>query len=187
MKRILLMGGILLVMTGALAFAGTQDVYLYVTPTGITTTLSKSGDVAFGDQAINTSTCSATGVLITNTGTVSVEMDKTVMFIRDDGVGDDVWALAESTGTVDQCVLWCYANATEPALGDYGTAGSYTTAVSSFSTTFNTFNALKNGAGTQITLTPGQGTTTWFRLDMPNTVSTSNEKHIGVRFQSTMP
>ncbi|MBN2406237.1 MAG: hypothetical protein JXJ19_00940 [Elusimicrobia bacterium] len=181
--RNLLFAVIVLLAAGSSVMAGTQDVYIYVTPTGLTTTLSKTGDVAFGNQAIATSTCSETGVVIENTGNVNVNMDKTVLFVRLGGVTES-WTLAESTGTVDQCVVWCYANGTKPALGDYGTPGSYATAVSSFSTTKGTYNTLNNASGTQIALTPGQGTTTWFRLDMPTTVSQSGEQHIGVRFQS---
>lgn len=173
--------GLCVMVFGSAIFAETQNVTLNVSPGGLGWAISATpSTVEFGQVDVNTSSAPEQGVLITNTGTGPLKLTKTV-------TSDDSWTLAESTGVVNECVVWCLDAETYPDIDGFGDFGNYGVAHSSFTTVTGVESLLKNAGGTQTTLEVGKGATTWYRIDIPNTVGGGGTvaQAIVVRFTSS--
>ncbi len=179
-KKLLVTAAIMLLSGVSGLYAGTANVDLTVSPGNITVTMSADvGTVAFGQVDLSKSSAPAQGVILTNTGTGGVSLTKEI-------TADGDWVIAESTGTLNETVVWCFSQETAPAIGDFGAVGNYAAETSSFSTTLSDPNPLNDSIGSQVTLNSGKGATTWYRIDVPNSVSNSNEQTITVQFTSTL-
>jgi len=178
----MLVGLCVLIFGSAVVFAvPTADVTLNVTPGGLGYDIvTDNADIYFGDVAVSKSSAPVQKAIISNTGTASLKLAKTI-------TTDDAWVLAESTGVVNQCVVWCLEADTYPNVAGFLQGASYGVSHSSFSTALSQASTLKNSGGTQTTLNPGVGATTWYRIDVPNTVSGggSGAQAINVQFTAS--
>ncbi len=188
MSRRIIISFVVLVMVSGAAFAatGTDDVVLTVIPGGVGVTITATpNSYDFETVNLSKSSNSATEVVISNSGTVGATMDKKVQAITSAGTA---WTLAVATGTQDNCVLWCFSQESRPSLINFGTATSYDTSIASFSSLngqTSTYDTLRSAGGSQVTLATGKGATTWYRIDIPNSVSKSDAQSITVRFRGT--
>jgi len=177
-KILVLMVVVLFVGAGLVyaAEADTADVDILVTP-GISVTLSASPTYYnFGTVTVNQSSVSvnvANQIKLTNGGTVGVTLEKKM-------TNDGSWTLVQDAPDAkDEFRLWCVGNTdTQPAANVFETAYSTFAAV-------NTNNNLVDTAGSQISLDAGKGTTTWFRIDMPPTVSNNDPQKFDITFTAT--
>lgn len=169
----------LLVMAGS-AMAATTDtvnINLLVTPVVVTDLNVAPTYYSFGSVGVGVTTCSITALVLTNDGDVGVTIDKAVW-------ADDEWDLTLDPTTQDGFDLWAVVAAAEPD------ATAYETAKSSFNENGlgdSYFNALTQGAGTAVDMSPTGGTSTanlWFRLDMPQSVTNTNEQTVHVRLRA---
>lgn len=186
MSRRIIIGLVVVVLLGGVAFAATtDDVTLTVTPGGVGVTITATpNSYAFGTVNLSLSSASVTGILLSNTGTVGAAMDKKVQDITSAGTA---WSLAVATGASNKTVLWCFSQETLASIADFGTVGSYDSSKASFvvAAVPTAYNALKDSSGNAVTINAGKGATTWYRIDVPNTVSASDAQSIVVRFLGT--
>ncbi|MFH1958086.1 MAG: hypothetical protein ABIJ15_06380 [bacterium] len=167
MSRKMLVGLCVLVFGSAVFAATTANVTLNVTPGGLGYDITTdNANIYFGDVAVAKSSAPAQKAIIANVGTAPLKLEKTI-------TDDDAWVLAESTGVVNQCVVWCLEADTYPDVTGFLQGASYGVSHSSFSTTPSQASTLKNSAGTQTTLDVGVGATTWYRIDVPNIVDSA--------------
>jgi len=178
------------------ADSSTQDVTLTVTPITVSLFSISPNTYAYGNLDLAISSNSASGSvcpIIQNDGDVGLSLEKTVWSITSAGTA---WSLATSTGTINEFVLWAMtegetgAEGDRPAIADFKTGASYELSHSSFSITAQQYNNLtKETGGTQATLTPngetGDSAALWFRIDMPSSVSKSDQQSIVVRIRAT--
>ena len=153
--------------------ADTADVTLTVTPIVVAALTISPTTYAYGNLDLAISSVSASGLTITNSGSVGIKLEKTV---TDDGA----WILADATGQIDRFVLWSMTNPGRPASGDFTSLNTH-----NFSTTLTEYNNLTDSAGTQQTLSPTNTANLWFRLDMPTSVSSGAGQTITVRVRAT--
>ena len=180
MSRKMLVGLCVLVFGSVVFAATTQNVTLNVTPAGMGYDITVDDNaIEFGEVGLALSSAPVQKVIITNAGTADIKLSKTI-------TDDAAWILAESTGAANECVVWCLDQEAYPNVAGFAGA-SYGVSHSSFSTTLSQESTLKDSAGTQTTLAPGIGATTWYRIDIPNTVSGggSGAQAIVVRFTSS--
>lgn len=124
---------------------------------------------AFGSLDINTSSNSATALTLTNSGGVSVTVDKK---IQTDPGG---WQAVVSTGAANKYTLYCATDTARVGLAAFG-ANTKFGAVGASSNLTNFLGA------TDPIIDPAGTVDLWFRLDMPVTVSNQNPQTITVRF-----
>jgi hypothetical protein len=185
-KKIIGLVMVMMLAAGA-AFAagetGTVDVDVYVTPGGISVTLTAAATFYnFGTIDVNTSSNSATAINLANGSDVSVNMDKTITAIN--GGGTIVLVNAAPTAQ-NEFRLRCVEH-TARATSD----AAYGNAAADFSTTLGTYNNLtSSGTATQVVLgANGEADAdddVWFRIDMPSTVDDSTERKFDVTYQGT--
>jgi hypothetical protein len=157
------------------AWAGSntpKDGMITVTPVGTVSFTLVEESYAFGNMDVNTSSNSATALRLTNTGNVSVTVDKK---IKTDSAPAG-WTAVESTGTVDQYTLYCATSEARIGLADFG-AGT------KFAATHGENNLTGyNGVSDPVIASPSGYVDLWFRLDMPTTVSNQAARTITVTF-----
>jgi hypothetical protein len=170
--------GLLVVSLVSYGYAvDTEDVTLTVTPLYTEAITVTPGSYAYGSLNLSISSVSASALEIANTGTVGVSLERTV---TNDGAD---WTIATSTGNTSEFVLWAMTNATRPnAASDFTTGNGHR-----FSATTGDpgYGNLTNSGGTQQTLGISGTANLWFRLDMPTSVSNSNQQTITVRIRAT--
>lgn len=153
----------------------TDDVTITVTPVA---DVSLSLDVttyAFGAIDVNTSTASATALRLTNSGQVSIAVDKRIA-TESSPAG---WTAAATAGR-DTYALYCATSTVALSLGSYGGASLFGAQ--------GDITSLTGPYGAQPILTPQGGSSfvdLWFRLDMPTNVSSLTSRTITVRFTGT--
>jgi hypothetical protein len=155
--------------------ASTQDAVITVTPVADVSISLSAGSYAFGAVDVNTSTNSATPITLTNTGEVSVTVEKQIAsqsnpagWVADTAVGRDHYVLYAATAAA-RLGLSGFTAATR-----FGAEGVNT--------------SLTGTTGAQPLLPPtgaGQSVDLWFRLDMPNSLSSLQSRSITVRFTAT--
>jgi hypothetical protein len=125
-----------------------------------------------------------TAVQLQYSGGSNALVDKTVWNITSAGTA---WTLAVATGTTNECVFGCVANGTRVSLDNHWTNGNYGTSYSSFSLTEQTYMPLKQQSdGSQVQMTsPSSNQDVWFKIDVPDDVSSSDQQTIQVRFRAT--
>ena len=162
---------------------GTVDVDVYVTPGGITVSLTASPTYYnFGVVDVNTSSNSATAITLANTSAVSVNMDKTVHAINGGGT---IVLVAAAPAAENEFRLRCVEKATRATLDtDFGDASA------DFSTALDTYNNLTSAGGAvQVVLDASGGTDSsddvWFQIDMPATVNDSTQRKFDITYRGT--
>jgi hypothetical protein len=172
MSRKLLVLMVLVLSSASLALAGTADVNIHVTP-GVTTTLTaETTYYNFNSVNVAQSSHSITGIVLVNAGSVQVDLEKA---FTDDGS----YTMADPVDGNNEVLLWCVGNETSmPSIGVFGASHKFDTAQ-------DTFNDLTTSGGALIQLVGGAKTTTWYRIDMPPTVTNSDPLTIKIQFQST--
>jgi len=181
MSRKMLIGLCVLAFGSAVFAATTANVTLNVTPGGMGYDITTdNANIYFGDVELSKSSAPVQKAILKNVGTAPLKLSKTI-------TSDDDWVLAESTGTEDYCVVWCLEADTAPGIAGFMTGANYGVSYSSFSTTLSEESCLQDSAGTQTTLNVGFGATTWYRIDVPNTVSLNGAgaQAIAVRFTAS--
>jgi hypothetical protein len=157
------------------AGAETADATITVTPIADVSIELDASTYAFGSVDLNTSTNSATAVRLTNSGDVTVAIEKQIL---DESIPDG-WTAGPSRGH-DTYALYCATSTTRLNVNDFGAA-----------TLFGAqgVNTLLTGpSGTQPLVPPvgpEKNIDLWFRLDMPATVTTLQSRSITVRFTAT--
>ena len=155
--------------------ASSQDATITVTPAALVMLDLPTTTYAFGNINVNTSTNTATALTLTNIGEVSVAVDKRVT-IESNPAG---WTVSTSTG-LDTYVLYCATSSTRLNLTDFGAATKFGL--------INNVTPLTGSTGTAPVLPPtgaGSSVDLWFRLDMPDRVSSLTSRTITVRFTAT--
>jgi len=175
MKRLIGLGlGILLVCgLSVVSFAGetTQNVTITVAPVVSEAFTITPNTVALGTVNVNVSTGNVTGLVIENTGTVTLTFTKTVASITS-------WTLGAPAK--DVCRLKALADTS--AL----TPWDSTVTTGQFSTTLGTYNDLTaNDGSTQLSLDKGATKNLWFMLDMPTSVGAGTSQTITVTIKGT--
>ena len=184
MKKMILVlmvvGLVGLMAGGAGASTDTEHIYLLVTPSVVVDlTISPTNYINLGLVDVGVSTISWQTITLTNSGNVGFTVEKAVW---DDGAD---WDVMLSSTVTDGFDLWSYVNDTRP-----GSLGVFSTAISSFneagigSETYLTDLTYDDGA--QVDMQPNGPTSTeniWFRLDMPATVTNTNQQTIQVRLK----
>ena len=172
---VLMVVGLLGMMAGTVMAGSSTDsanVSLLVTPV-VTASLTVSPTFYnFGSVDLNKSTCSTSGLTITNDGDVGITVDKTVW-------DDASWDVTASSTVLDGFDLWAMASDTAVGQGDFETA------LSSFneSALMSAYNALTDISKAAISIDPLNTKSIWFRLDMPKYVTVSGEQTIHVRLR----
>lgn len=152
------------------------DASITVTPIVNVSLAISPTTYAYGQLAVNTSSVAATALALSNNGEVDVTVDKRIQT-------DPANWIADTANTVtNHYVLYVATAATRPVVGDFSTANHRFGAVSNVST-------LKGlGGSTPVVTTSGgalPSVNLWFRLDTPQTVTTSAAQTITVRFTGT--
>lgn len=191
--------------SGAYAQSDTDDVHVYVTPTDINVAIAASPNTyGFGSVSLgSTATVSSDGkaAILTNSSDVNVTLEKK---ITQDGIAGgsitstDTWKFADNYPTAtlgtDWYKLWCLAKATSsaagaPSWGDYDTAGGSWDVATSTSSKFNSkgsYNQVKDIVDNNILELGLSGSTSvWFAIEMPPSVSASDQREMLITFQAT--
>ena len=173
-----LLGGLLLAGLWSVApvrtayAAASDDLTITVTPIADVSLILNTSTYAFGPLAVNASSASATALTLTNSGQVSVTVDKRIV-AESDPIG---WTASTSVGR-DAYVLYCATSTTRLSLGSFTAA-----------TRFGAQNAISDltgpGGAKPVLPTSGLGSSVdlRFRLDTPSEVSSSAARTITVRF-----
>lgn len=170
----LMVMGVVGLMAGmAMAEASTNSVNinLLVTPIVTANLTVNTSYYNFGIVAVKTSTCSVTALVITNNGTGSIRVDKSIWTAD--------WDLTKSSTVMDGFGLFAMVNSTAPVVADY------VTKFSSFTKVAQGYNALTNRSAAAVTMIPDATQNLWFRLDMPKSTSSNDQKTIHVRLKAT--
>ena len=179
MKKLLIglmVVGFLGVMVGT-GFAATDAtmINLLVTPV-VTTSLTVSPTYyVFGSVSVGITTTSLTALTLTNNGGIDITVQKEV-------TDDDDWYIQISSTAKDGFDLWALVSDTIPSPSDF------VSAVSSFGKedTYQVTNLHDaDNSNAQLTMSKDQTDLLWFRLDMPDSSSTSSEKTLKVRLTAT--
>jgi len=155
--------------------ASSQDATITVTPAALVSLDLPTTTYAFGVIPVNTSTNSATSLTLTNSGEVSVAVSKQIT-VESNPAG---WTANTSVG-LDNYVLYCATSTTRLNVGSFGAATMFGAVSNS--------TPLTGPTGSAPTLPPvgaGQSVDLWFRLDMPNKVTSLTGRTITVRFTAT--
>ena len=170
--------GLVGMMAGGVQGASTDaaDINLFITPI-VTVILDVSPTYYdFGSVEMETSTKTLNALAMTNDGNVGFTVEKAVW---DDGG----WDVTASSTTTDGFDLWAMVNNTQPTLANF------VTAVSSFNesgTGNDTYmNALTDITPAQVEMSPTDTENLWFRIDMPQYVTTEAQQKIQVRLKAT--
>ena len=154
MKRILMVMGLMVVMSGVV-MAGSTDtvnINLLVTPV---TTANLNVDTTyynFGNVAVGVTTCSISALVLSNAGSVGVTVEKAVW-------DDDDWYVSDETTETNGFDLWAMTNASEPGTAAYTTGNTHNFDESAL----QAFNNLTDSAGDQVALNPEVSANLWFR------------------------
>jgi hypothetical protein len=152
--------------------ANPVDATITVTPIATVNLSLAPTYYVFGSMNVNTSSNSATAIVLTNNGSVNVSVDKTM-------VDDAAWVIDTTTGTTDHFVLACATAAARASATSFPNG-------TRFSTTLSTYNPLTGTDGTSTqNIAPAGSVNLWFRLDMPSAVSSQAQQTFTVRFQGT--
>ena len=169
----LMVVGLMGMMAGtAMAATDSANINLLVTPVVATSLIVSPTWYDFGNVAVKTSTGSATAITITNDGSVAITVDKAVWT-------DGDWDITKSSSVQDGFFLWAMTNASVPS------HTAFETALSSFTKTLQGHNTLRDSSAAGVTMNPSGTESLWFRLDMPASVSNTNEQTIHVRLRGT--
>ena len=145
------------------------DGTITVTPVaGVSLSLTPNS-YAFGSLDVNTSSNSATALVLANTGNVNVTVDKAIQ-------SSPGWTAGEAKGP-DQYVLYCAT--AEARIGLVAFADAKPPKFGAISASSNLTNA--DGASDPVILVSGS-VNLWFKLDMPSSVSAQTSRTITVRF-----
>ena len=159
------------------ATTATIDATITITPIATVSLSISPTTYAFGAFAVNSSTNSATGLVLSNNGQVDVSVTKQITN-QSSPAGWTAGVAASS----DTYVLYVASATTRPALG------SYTIANHMFGGLNTVTSLLGLGGGSQnlnnpLGVTPSEAL--WFKLDLPTTVSSQTPREITVRFTGT--
>ncbi len=184
MKKLIGLGiGALMVLSlGQVAFAGTAEVDVYVTPGAISTTLTAlTTYYYFGTVDLSVSSNSATAITLDNDGNVDVTLTKT---IADKDAGGTVVLVNDSPTAINEFRLRCVEKESKATLET-----DFANADCDFSTAEGTPNNLVDTTDTQSDLAAdgqaGETCDIWFQIDMPPQVDTSAERKFDLTFTST--
>ena len=172
---VLMAVGILGLMAGT-GYGATDPtrVDLYITPIVITSLTIDTTYYNFGNVNVRTSTGSTSALVITNNGDIDITLEKE-MFA--DGAN---WDVTTSSSVEDGFRLWAMVSDNQP---DHT---AFQTGLSSFSkAALNTLNDLTETDGAQVEMSRDETNNLWFRLDMPYSVSVSDEQLIQIRIKAT--
>ena len=167
----------------AVGETGMKDVDVYVTPGGITVTLTANPTwYNFGVVNVNTSSSSATAITLANTSAVSVNMDKTIAVITGGGT---IVLVNAAPNAENEFRLRCVEKIGRATLNT-----DFADASADFSTTLNTYNNLTTAGGsTQVVLDADGGADysddIWFQIDMPDTVNDSTQRKFDITYRGT--
>ena len=162
-------------MTVGTLMAASTDTYinLYVTPV-VTTSLTISATYYnFGSVNVRTTTGSVSALTLTNDGDIDITLQKEV-------TDADDWDITISSTAKDGFILWAMVSDNQP------NHTAFENGSSSFSNVgLSDLNNLTDTGGTQVSMSKDETEDLWFRLDMPDSVSTVTEKKIMVRLLAT--
>ena len=154
---------------GATNISSTAIVDVMVTPI-VTVSLAASPTYYnFQTLALNSSSISATAIVLTNDGNVGVTMQK-------HGSDSSPWTIDTTTGS-NRFTLYAATASARPSLGALETAGNR------LATTLS--NLQGNGGGAQVTMNPTENVNLWFEIHMPTATTTAAQRTIPVHFQGT--
>jgi hypothetical protein len=162
---------------GAWAYTPSTDATITITPI-VDVSLSVSPTTyAFGSLAVNTSSVTATSLVVTNDGNIDATIAKQIQSNSADWIADT------SSTTANHFVLYVATSTTRPAMTDFTNTDHRFGAVANVT-------PLKGLGGSSPIVTAGGGSASpalalWFRLDMPMQVTTSAAQTITVRFTGT--
>ena len=163
------------VSVAAVSNAGTtyRSVDLVVTPI-VTEALTASPTYYnFGALNVETSSNSASAIVLQNTGGVGITLEKAVS-------ADGAWDVTQSSAVTDGFDLWAQCNATRPNMNTFTTGNTH-----NFNeTALNTYNNLTTNAGAQVSLTPTSTANMWFMIDMPKSVTVTDAQTITVSIKA---
>ena len=176
MKKGMMIAVVVMVMAVGAAYAGTVtvDVYIHVTPIVTEALTATPTYYNFGSLAVQTSSNSVTALTLENTGQIGITLEKSV---QDDGA----WDITLASTALNGFDLWVATSAVSarPALTGY-------TEATDRIDTYQTYSNLTGVSNTtQARLDPSATTGLWFRIDMPENVSTSDQQTITVRLRAT--
>ena len=174
MKRLIGLGLAILLVCGlsVVSFAGetTQNVTITVAPVVSEAFTITPAAIDLGIVDVNTSTGNVSGLVIENTGTITLTFTKTVASITS-------WTL----GAPAKDVFRLKALADTSALTPWGsgvTTGEFAAVL--------TYNDLTENTGsTQLSLDKGDTENLWFMLDMPTSVGSGTSQTITVTIKGT--
>ena len=152
------------------------DATITVTPVANVSLAIAPTTYAYGALVVNTSSITATSLVLSNSGDVNVKVDKRIT-TQSNPAG---WT-ADTSKSTDRYVLWVTTATLMPAAGEFtaGTQLGLTGAITN----------LTGAAGTQPVVTVAGGAlpsvNLWFKLDMPTKVSSQVGREITVRFTGT--
>ena len=155
--------------------ATTEVVAIYVTPGNVTASLTAlTTFYNFGTVNLNTSSGSVTAIALQNDSASTVSMEKAIMSVS------AATNLAYPPVAQDDFALYCVGDsAAQPVASVFG-------ATHQFTNTSGTYDTLANTAGTDITAVPvGTATTTWYKITMPSSVSSSAQRKFDLQFRAT--
>lgn len=152
--------------------ASTVDGSITVTPVATVSLALAPTTYSYGPVDVNTSSVSASALTLTNNGNVTVTVTKQIQ-TESSPVG---WTASTSAGA-DTYVLYTSTSIARPATGDF-------IAATRFGAQANSTN-LTGLTGTQPTIAPSSAVALWFKLDMPQTVTSQTGRTITVRFTAT--
>jgi len=177
-KILVLMVVVLFVGVGVAFAAGetdTADVDIYVTPGNITASLTAlTTYYSFGTVDLSASSVSVSGIVLQNGSAATVDVDKSIT-----GVSANT-TLAYPADEKDEFSLWCVGGTpTQPDGSVFGASHQFTD-------TEGAYNDLTDTSGTAISsLGVGLGTTTWYKITMPPSVTDSTQRKFDLTFQAT--
>ena len=152
--------------------ATSQDATITVTPiTTVAMTIAPT-TYAYGNLALNTSSVTASALVIQDTGTVNIA-------IKDQVTGTGGWSTTGTSVSTDTFVLYVATAAVMPS------SSTFTTSPDQRMISSGQRNLLGLGGGSPVLDTSGGATSQinlWFRLDMPTAVSSGVGQTLKVTF-----
>ena len=154
-----------------LGISSTAVVDVMVTPV-VTVDLTASPTYYnFGYMNLNTSSVSA-NVSLSNTGNIGVTMQK-----RGHNSASGNWTIGTSSGT-NQFRLYAATATSHP-----GAITTFSDANDQMTTSLSNLRGI--GGASQVSMTPGQSVSLWFRIDMPTATTYGTQQSIPVNFVGT--
>lgn len=158
----------------AFAAQDTAEVDIYVTPGNVTASLTALTTwYNFGTVNLAASSHSVTGVVLQNGSASTVLMEKSITALS-------LGALVYPPAAQDDIALYCLGDAaTMPAPASFGATHEFTNVT-------GTYDTLADSAAADIIAVPvGKGTTTWYKITMPSSVSSSAQRKFDLTFRAT--